>query len=300
MSVDNFLQSGLANRIFNENEVIYLSTTEGTRFGLIPFTLIPLLESFPAVFILKKDSIVIVGENFEERSAAALAFSTGLRENFDEIAKSCNQQNLKFRWRNEKFGVYPIGSDPRFPEEALFILERELCKVLGIESYGVHANVYNEQPDGTKKLWIGKRSMDKSTFPGKLDMAIGGGIVYGLSIQENLEKEADEEAAVSPLITNTANFVKLARYCWHTDFYIKREAIFIFDLDLTGYDDPRPNDGEQTCFQLCELNDEIFKKAEEWKPNSLAMSLDFAKRNGQPVKSEILEELMSDKCNLFD
>jgi len=301
MSLDNFLRNGLAKRIFAENEVLYLSTIDGTRFGLIPFKLVPLLERFPKIFIVKKDQnlIEIVGDNFDSRSATAFAFSARLKENFEEIAKSCNLQNLKIGWRDEEFGVYPIGADPRSPKKALFKIERALCKVLGIESYGVHCNVFKEE-DGAKKLWVGNRSMNKTTFPGKLDTAIGGGMIYGLTVQENLEKEAEEEAAVSPLASATAKFIKLARYCWHTEFYIKREAIFIFDLDLSRFSDPRPNDGEQDCFQLCHLNDPIFQKPEKWKPNSLAVSLNFAKRNGLEIESEVLEQLLSDKCNLFD
>ena len=188
MSLDNFLRDGLAKRIFAKNEVIFLSTVDGTRFGLIPFKLVPLLELFPEVFIVKKDQkiIQIVGDNFASRSAAAFAFSTKLKENFEEIAKTCNLQNLKIGWRDEKFGVYPIGADPRSPEKALFKIERALCKVLGIESYGVHCNVFKEE--GAKKLWVGHRSMDKTTFPGKLDTAIGGGMIYGLTVEENLEK----------------------------------------------------------------------------------------------------------------
>ena len=83
---------------------------------------------------------------------------------------------------------------------------------------------------------------------------------------------------------------------------MKREAIFIFDLDLSNsaQSEPRPNDGEQTGFQLVRLDDGIFNEPEEWKPNSLAVSLDFAKRNGVPVESEVLQELLSDTCNIFD
>jgi hypothetical protein len=88
MSIDNFLRNGLAKRIFSENEVIFLSTIDGTRFGLIPFKLVPLLERFPKIFIVKKDQnlIEIVGDNFDSRSAAAFAFSARLKENFEEIA----------------------------------------------------------------------------------------------------------------------------------------------------------------------------------------------------------------------
>ena len=112
-------------------------------------------------------------------------------------------------------------------------------------------------------------------------------------------QEAEEEASVSPDATKTAKFVSLARYCWHTEFYIKREAIFIFDLDLSSSPDPTPNDGEQLGFQAESINSQVFENAHEWKPNSLAVSIDFARRNGAAVESKVVEELLSDECNIF-
>ena len=185
-----YLTSGLGRRIFKEEDVIYLSTSNGTRFGLVPRKTIPLLECFPRVFIVSKDknSVQLRGDDFAARTAFALVFSSELKENFDELSKKCNLEKLKIGWRNEEFGVYPIGKDPRCPESALFTIERALCKVLGIESYGVHCNVFREDEQGQKNLWVGQRALDKSTFPGKLDTAIGGGMIYGLTVEENLVK----------------------------------------------------------------------------------------------------------------
>lgn len=45
-----------------------------------------------------------------------------------------------------------------------------------IQGYGVHMNGYVER-DGQKFLWIGKRSLTKSTYPGMLDHLVAGGLV---------------------------------------------------------------------------------------------------------------------------
>lgn len=152
---------------------------------------------------------------------------------------------------------------------------------------------------GQKNLWIGIRALDKTTFPGKLDMTVAGGVTAGLTLKEVLEKEAEEEASIQEKVSKNSIFLKRARYCWHTPFYIKRECVFIYDLNLTGHPSPSPNDLETTSFKLEPLDSKIFCEPEKWKPNCLAISLDFCKRNGQTVQSEILNDLISSKCSLF-
>nr|GMC68683.1 nudix hydrolase 20, chloroplastic-like isoform X1 [Ipomoea batatas] len=44
------------------------------------------------------------------------------------------------------------------------------------QAYGVHMNGYVES-NGQKFLWIGKRSEEKSTYPGMLDHLVAGGLV---------------------------------------------------------------------------------------------------------------------------
>jgi len=59
---------------------------------------------------------------------------------------------------------------------SFFSLERAAAPYFGIKGYGVHMNGYVER-DGQKLLWIGKRSLSKSTYPGMLDHLVAGGLV---------------------------------------------------------------------------------------------------------------------------
>lgn len=45
---------------------------------------------------------------------------------------------------------------------------------------GVHINGYITLPDGSKELWVAKRSSNKPTWPGKLDHIAAGGQPHGL------------------------------------------------------------------------------------------------------------------------
>lgn len=72
-------------------------------------------------------------------------------------------------WRDELFPV--IQS---FSSEPLLLVERAAATQLGIKAYGVHINGYVRRPDGSKDLWVGRRSKTKQTWPGMLDHIVAG------------------------------------------------------------------------------------------------------------------------------
>ena len=45
--------------------------------------------------------------------------------------------------------------------------------LLGIRQYGVHMNGYIYDADNELKMWIGRRSPTKPTYPGMLDNTVG-------------------------------------------------------------------------------------------------------------------------------
>lgn len=45
--------------------------------------------------------------------------------------------------------------------------------LLGIRQYGVHMNGYIYDADNELKMWIGRRSPTKPTYPGMLDNIVG-------------------------------------------------------------------------------------------------------------------------------
>lgn len=41
--------------------------------------------------------------------------------------------------------------------------------LFGVKRYGVHINGYCQDENGELRMWVGRRSMTKQTYPGKLD-----------------------------------------------------------------------------------------------------------------------------------
>lgn len=103
-------------------------------------------------------------------------------------------------WRNEHYQVfYPLGSSSPHATQAVastsaegiretamcsgislekgqsgtrsntaFTIERAAGALFGLPTYGVHMTAYEGQEDGMR-VWVPRRAMSKSTFPGYLD-----------------------------------------------------------------------------------------------------------------------------------
>jgi hypothetical protein len=69
-------------------------------------------------------------------------------------------------WRNERYSVYG-------PTGVLFEVERAACGLVGVRTYGCHLNGFVKTANGIK-MWVGKRSKEKQTYPGMLDQIVAG------------------------------------------------------------------------------------------------------------------------------
>ena len=82
----------------------------------------------------------------------------------------------------------------------------------GVPSFGVHLNGYvRDAVSGRPEaVWIAKRSMSKATYPGLLDQMVAGGQPTGMSFQENIRKESEEEASLPPEVVWLSACLRLA------------------------------------------------------------------------------------------
>ncbi|PKI69045.1 hypothetical protein CRG98_010514, partial [Punica granatum] len=127
------------------------------------------LKDFEDVFVFPRDG------SYESGFGYHVGLSPSLRTPEDKtkaVARvvECLGDALIPGIRNE---LYPVKSS--FGSSIVFSLERAAAPYFGIKAYGVHMNGYVER-DGEKLLWIGKRSREKSTFPGMLDHLVAGGL----------------------------------------------------------------------------------------------------------------------------
>lgn len=181
--------------------------------------------------------------------------------------------------RSERFELYAIA--PSFGDEPLALADRGLLPVLGFPAHGIHCNGYVVSEDHMK-LWVGKRSSTTHVEPGKLDHIVAGGQPYGLTLEENLAKEAKEEAAIPAPLLKAAKRAGAIRYAKAEKFGLRRDTLFIFDLPLPADFTPRNTDGETESFQLLDTAEvrRIMETSDAFKFNVPLVLIDFFIRHG--------------------
>lgn len=98
-------------------------------------------------------------------------------------------------WRNELYAIFESSSlsDSKSISTCVFNLERSACALFGFVTFGVHATAYT-LPD--YKIWVPRRSSNKSTWPKFLDNSVAGGITSGDLPFESMVRECGEEAGL--------------------------------------------------------------------------------------------------------
>ncbi|XP_018442355.1 nudix hydrolase 20, chloroplastic isoform X2 [Raphanus sativus] len=181
---------------------------------------------------------------------------------------------------------------PSFHAPAVFSLERAAAPYFGLKGYGVHMNGYVER-DGQKFLWIGKRSLTKSTYPGMLDHLVAGGLPHGISGGDNLVKECEEEAGISKVIADRAIPVGAVSYMDIDQYCFKRDVLFCYDLKLPEDFVPVNQDGEVESFKLIPVAQvaNVIRETSFFKANCSLVIIDFLFRHGfiRPESSGYLD-----------
>jgi 8-oxo-dGTP pyrophosphatase MutT (NUDIX family) len=197
----------------------------------------------------------------EQRSAA-----------LDRAARLCGAPPL----RGERYRVSAAWGQPD-----LCTVDRGVVSLFGVRAYGVHVNGF-VRSGGRLKLWIAKRATDKAVAPGKLDNLIAGGQPAGLSLADNLVKEAAEEADIPAALARTARPVGAVSYRHEDGWGLKPDTMFCYDLELPADFVPRNTDGEVESFTLMEL-DEVahrLRTTDDFKFNVNLVIADFLIRHG--------------------
>jgi 8-oxo-dGTP pyrophosphatase MutT (NUDIX family) len=160
-------------------------------------------------------------------------------------------------------------------------VDRAAVGALGLVAFGVHLNGFVRRADGIH-VWIGKRADDKAVAPGQLDNIVAGGQPAGLTLHENLVKEAWEEAAMPEALAAKAHSVSAIGYTMAIAEGLRRHVLFCYDLELPESFVPEPNDDELQWFQLWPLARvlEAVRGTDDFKFNVNLVIIDFALRHG--------------------
>lgn len=194
----------------------------------------------------------------------------------DAIAPKLIASGLFGKGTGEIYGVRNEWS-----AEALLLMDRMHVPHFGVRAYGVHLNGFVVKPDGIH-LWIGTRADDRIVEPGKLDNMVAGGQPAGLSITDNLIKEADEEAGLSAGLARKARAASAISYCFETPKGLRNDTLFCYDLEMPEGVTPHNTDGELSDFTLLPLREilDIVRETDHFKFNVNLVILDFAMRSG--------------------
>ena len=237
------------------------------RVGWVRDDVLAVLARFPDALEVDADGVRVARRlaTPEQRTAALRDVVAGLVE-----------RRVLAKFRSELFPVMT-----RWGEEPLALIDRGAVPLFGVKAFGLHINGYVRHPDGIK-LWIGRRALDKAVEPGKLDNMVAGGQPAGLSLADNLLKEAHEEAGVPRELALRAVPAGAITYCMEAERGLKPDTMFVYDLEVPPDFTPRNQDGEITAFMLMDPAEVIerVRTSYDFKFNVNLVLIDFLIRTG--------------------
>lgn len=187
------------------------------------------------------------------------------------------EDGLVSRLRGE---MYPVMERPG--GEVLFEMDRGAVTEFGIVNRGFHLNGLVGTGPQTR-MWVARRALTKSTYPGMLDNMVAGGHPSGLTAYENLLKECAEEAGIPAAIAAQAVPVSMVSYTMEVPSGLRRHAFWAYDLQVPEDFTPVAVDGEVHEFMLMPVEEvaRIVETGEAFKYNCSLVVIDWLMRTGR-------------------
>lgn len=180
-------------------------------------------------------------------------------------------------WRGE---LYPVFVAPDAPP--LLLVERATAPLFGICTRAVNLNGYVEHPDGSLSVWLQRRSMNRPTSPGKLDVIVSGGQPFSIDPLANLVKECGEEAGIPEDWARNAVPAGAIRFRARRPDGIHHGHYLVYDLALPPDFRPDNRDGEVQAFH-CWSAEKVIKALDDSEDiafDSTLILIDFLIRHG--------------------
>ncbi|PID46254.1 MAG: NUDIX hydrolase [Proteobacteria bacterium] len=194
----------------------------------------------------------------------------------NRVVYALHQQGIIESWLSEQYSV-----SQHFQGDSLMCIERAATAFLGVRGYGIHVNGLVRKKDGIH-VWVATRSTHKPSYPGMLDQIVAGGQPAGISLMDNLIKEAAEEAGIPADIATQASFAGEIHYCAATSRGLHNGGIFVYDLWLSEDFVPHNTDGEVASFQLLPIQEvaDLVDHTTKFKDNCNLVNIDLFLRLG--------------------
>lgn len=226
------------------------------------------LAEFPRVFDIDARTVTLA-ERFSDFGSRS--------EAVDGVVRALARNGVLSDWREERYRVgVSFGAPP------LLAIERAAVPRFGVRAYGVHVNGFVRGSDGRLGMWIGTRAKERGIAPGKLDQIVAGGQPVGLGVLDNLIKECGEEASIPSALAARAKPAGAVFYTVERPEGLRRDFLFIYDLELPADFIPRNADGEIERFELMPLEKvaAIVQESDDFKFNCALVVIDFMIRHG--------------------
>jgi 8-oxo-dGTP pyrophosphatase MutT (NUDIX family) len=240
---------------------------DGMVVGLVRPRFAQKLRQWPDVFRVEDDvlELVTAERDLMGRSRAVA-----------EVLSQLVDQGVISHLHGEQYVATPGGR-----EDGLLLIDRTAAPYFGIRAFGQHVNGYVREGDSLK-IWVARRSMDRKNYPGMLDNIVAGGLPYGITLEQNLQKECWEEASIPTDLVDLAEMTGVVTYNAETPEGYKPDTLFCYDLELPGDFVPSCVDGEVEQFYLWPV-EKVMEKVEysnEYKLNCNLVVIDFLIRHG--------------------
>jgi len=206
----------------------------GHAVGWVRDDFVPAIADFKDVFEFAEGGVVRLAPRHATVEARTDAMA--------RVVRGLVERKVFAKFRGESYAVVTKWGSP-----PLFLLDRSAVAPFGVRAFGVHVNGFTRR-DGKLLLWIGRRALDKAVEPGKLDNMVAGGQPAGLSLIDNLVKEAGEEAGIPRALALAAHQAGAITYCMEGERGLKPDTMFVYDLEVPPDFVPRNIDGEITDF----------------------------------------------------
>lgn len=200
---------------------------------------------------------------------------------FARVAAILRSEGTFPTWQNEMY-----ASKTSYGANTLFHYNRGVGAYFGLSQFATHLNgfVRNERDRSVSHMWIAQRSLSKKKWPGLLETIVGGGLPANISAHDNMVKESEEEAGlspswVSPRLVPTGSI----GYVLDERSGLQNNTMFIYDLELPRSMEPVNRDGEVEGFELWSVGDvleSLSEEPEKFKPDVCLVLLDFFVRHG--------------------
>ena len=254
----------LNNFIYNEN--YYKLIFGKTKIGYVHRKIAKfIILNVKGIYLLKQK---IYLENTSETKLKKIIF---------KITETLSEKKNFFTPADELFSCRNTIDSKEF-----FRLDRKLVEFLGIRGYGVHLIAYLKKKN-SYKLWVPKRNKDKLVAPSKFDNSVAGGIRAGEGILDALEREAYEEACLKKEQLDNLKLVGTLNYNWKNSPYtLRRDTLYLFDLEVSDNFKPQCLDGEVEKFELMDWKKvlKLMQNTDSIKNNSNLVFFNFMVRHG--------------------